>query len=278
MSIPTLTPSLLHSAADLPTLVLGPSLGTGSLALWGPAVPYLKEHFQLVAWDLPGHGESAPSTEEFSMGELAAASSRCSRHWKPTGHQPRRASCSTPACPSAGPSRCSWPRLPRRLCRAVGHLLGGKDRHPGRLEGARRARGQGRHPGGARRFRRTLVRPRIHRGQPGHLHRTAAQPAGSRSFLLRPRLPRPGRLRPARGTAVHKRPILAIAGAHESSARRQMPSSLRARPQRAAPPPSTPSRTWPRPRTRRRHPRCSSISSPRLPRRRPHEHLRTPPR
>ena len=71
MSIPTLTPSLLHSATGLPTLVLGPSLGTGSLALWGPAVPYLKEHFQLVAWDLPGHGVSAPSTEEFSMAELA---------------------------------------------------------------------------------------------------------------------------------------------------------------------------------------------------------------
>lgn len=72
MSIPALTPTLLHPATDLPTLVLGPSLGTGSLALWGPAVPYLKEHFQLVAWDLPGHGESAPSTEEFSMAELAS--------------------------------------------------------------------------------------------------------------------------------------------------------------------------------------------------------------
>ena len=72
MSIPTLTPALLHRAENLPTLVLGPSLGTGSLALWGPAVPYLKDHFQLVAWDLPGHGESAPSTEDFSMSELAA--------------------------------------------------------------------------------------------------------------------------------------------------------------------------------------------------------------
>lgn len=71
MSTPTLTPSLLHGAAGKPTLVLGPSLGTGSLALWGPAVPYLKEHYQLVAWDLPGHGASAPSTEDFSMAELA---------------------------------------------------------------------------------------------------------------------------------------------------------------------------------------------------------------
>ncbi|PQZ94676.1 alpha/beta hydrolase [Arthrobacter sp. MYb227] len=73
MSIPTLTPSLFYRADNLPTLILGPSLGTGSLALWGPAVPFLKDHFQLVAWDLPGHGESAPSTEEFSMSELAAA-------------------------------------------------------------------------------------------------------------------------------------------------------------------------------------------------------------
>lgn len=71
MSVPVLTPSLLHSASDKPTLILGPSLGTGSLALWGPAVPYLAEYFQLIAWDLPGHGESAPSTEEFTMAELA---------------------------------------------------------------------------------------------------------------------------------------------------------------------------------------------------------------
>jgi len=73
MAIPALTPSLLHTNAALPTLILGPSLGTASLHLWGPAVPYLKEHFQLIAWDLPGHGESKASTEEFSMGELADA-------------------------------------------------------------------------------------------------------------------------------------------------------------------------------------------------------------
>lgn len=72
MSIPKLSPVLLNQAGELPTLVLGPSLGTGSLALWGPAVPYLKDRFQLVAWDLPGHGESAASAEAFSMTELAA--------------------------------------------------------------------------------------------------------------------------------------------------------------------------------------------------------------
>ena len=72
MAIPALTPSLLHADSSLPTLVVGPSLGTASLQLWGPALPYLEKHFQVVAWDLPGHGASAPSTEDFSMQDLAA--------------------------------------------------------------------------------------------------------------------------------------------------------------------------------------------------------------
>lgn len=72
MAVPQLTPSLLHTNKDLPTLIAGPSLGTAALPLWGPAVPYLKEHFQVVAWDLPGHGESKPSTQAFSLGELAS--------------------------------------------------------------------------------------------------------------------------------------------------------------------------------------------------------------
>jgi 3-oxoadipate enol-lactonase len=77
MTEPKLTATALnHSAEDVagkPTLVLGPSLGTGAAALWGPAVPYLSNDFRLVAWDLPGHGASAPSTEPFSLEELAAA-------------------------------------------------------------------------------------------------------------------------------------------------------------------------------------------------------------
>lgn len=71
MAVPQLTPSVLHTNKELPTLIVGPSLGTASLQLWGPAVPYLKDHFQLIAWDLPGHGASKPSTEEFSMSQLA---------------------------------------------------------------------------------------------------------------------------------------------------------------------------------------------------------------
>ena len=71
MAVPQLTPSLLHTSKELPTLIAGPSLGTAALPLWAPALPYLKEHFQVIAWDLPGHGESKPSTEEFTLAELA---------------------------------------------------------------------------------------------------------------------------------------------------------------------------------------------------------------
>jgi 3-oxoadipate enol-lactonase/4-carboxymuconolactone decarboxylase len=54
-------------------LVLGPSLGTSARALWGRAGAVLAEYFDVVAWDLPGHGVSAPSVSAFSMSELAAA-------------------------------------------------------------------------------------------------------------------------------------------------------------------------------------------------------------
>jgi 3-oxoadipate enol-lactonase len=79
MTQPQLTATLLAQGpaptpdGPAPTLVLGPSLGTAAKALWGPAVPHLAEHFRLVAWDLPGHGASVPSTAAYSMAELAAA-------------------------------------------------------------------------------------------------------------------------------------------------------------------------------------------------------------
>lgn len=56
-----------------PALLLGPSLGTGAKALWGPIAPRLAEHFDLFAWDLPGHGGAPASSGDFSMAELASA-------------------------------------------------------------------------------------------------------------------------------------------------------------------------------------------------------------
>lgn len=56
--------------ADL--LVLGPSLGTSTI-LWEKAIPALAAQHRVVAWDLPGHGDSPAATAGFSVGDLADA-------------------------------------------------------------------------------------------------------------------------------------------------------------------------------------------------------------
>jgi 3-oxoadipate enol-lactonase len=51
-------------------LILGPSLGTAA-PLWDDALPALSADYALVRWDLPGHGKSDPTSEPFTMAELA---------------------------------------------------------------------------------------------------------------------------------------------------------------------------------------------------------------
>ena len=60
--------------AELPLLVLGPSLGTTAATRWTAcAAAGLTEVFDVVAWDLPGHGHNRAVPEEpFTMAELAA--------------------------------------------------------------------------------------------------------------------------------------------------------------------------------------------------------------
>ena len=74
--IPSITAVRLSGArnrAELPLLVLGPSLGTSAKALWTHCAPGLTDAFDLVAWDLPGHGHNRVVPEEpFTMAELAA--------------------------------------------------------------------------------------------------------------------------------------------------------------------------------------------------------------
>lgn len=72
MTIPTLTLTAPLGPADAPLLVFGPSLGTSTI-LWETVTPSLSEHYRVVAWDLPGHGDSAPTTEAFTVAELADA-------------------------------------------------------------------------------------------------------------------------------------------------------------------------------------------------------------
>lgn len=54
-----------------PLLLLGPSLGTAGSVLWEAAAGLLAADFEVVAWDLPGHGVSPAAEEPFTMAELA---------------------------------------------------------------------------------------------------------------------------------------------------------------------------------------------------------------
>jgi 3-oxoadipate enol-lactonase / 4-carboxymuconolactone decarboxylase len=59
--------------AELPLLVLGPSLGTSAATLWSTCAAHLTDAFDVVAWDLPGHGHNRSVPEEpFTIDELAA--------------------------------------------------------------------------------------------------------------------------------------------------------------------------------------------------------------
>ena len=74
--IPAVTTVRLTGAShrsELPLLVLGPSLGTSATALWSACAQGLTDAFDVVAWDLPGHGHNrAVHDEPFTMAELAA--------------------------------------------------------------------------------------------------------------------------------------------------------------------------------------------------------------
>jgi 3-oxoadipate enol-lactonase len=62
---------LAGSAESERLLVVGPSLGTSVEALWDAAATLLDGEAEIVGWDLPGHGRSVPTTETFSIADLA---------------------------------------------------------------------------------------------------------------------------------------------------------------------------------------------------------------
>jgi 3-oxoadipate enol-lactonase len=56
-----------------PLLMVGPSLGTSAETLWDRAAVLLGDRFEVVGWDLPGHGRSRAAAEPFTVADLAAA-------------------------------------------------------------------------------------------------------------------------------------------------------------------------------------------------------------
>jgi 3-oxoadipate enol-lactonase/4-carboxymuconolactone decarboxylase len=54
-------------------LVVGPSLGTSVTDLWSACAERLADRFEVIGWDLPGHGLSRPADAPFSVVDLADA-------------------------------------------------------------------------------------------------------------------------------------------------------------------------------------------------------------
>lgn len=52
-------------------LVVGPSLGTSVALLWRDCVALLGDDFEVIGWDLPGHGSGAPATGPFTVADIA---------------------------------------------------------------------------------------------------------------------------------------------------------------------------------------------------------------
>lgn len=72
VTTPYLTAVRLGGSQSLPLLVLGPALGTSARTLWSRCAAQLSEKFEVLAWDLPGHGSNSEVTKPFSIAELAA--------------------------------------------------------------------------------------------------------------------------------------------------------------------------------------------------------------
>jgi 3-oxoadipate enol-lactonase/4-carboxymuconolactone decarboxylase len=72
-AVPSVTGTVLGAPGPgRPLLLLGPAIGTSAATLWERCAGELAADFELLAWDLPGHGRSAPATDGFSIAELAA--------------------------------------------------------------------------------------------------------------------------------------------------------------------------------------------------------------
>ncbi|MFE6645565.1 alpha/beta fold hydrolase [Nocardioides sp. NPDC057772] len=74
---PRITPVELAGDPSKPILVVGPSLGTSVTALWSAAAELLPDRFNVIGWELPGHGHGTPTTDGFSMADLAAGVLAC---------------------------------------------------------------------------------------------------------------------------------------------------------------------------------------------------------
>lgn len=64
-----------HNPAK-PLLVLGPGIGTAVEPLWGKAAQLLANDYEIIGYDLPGHGRSEASTDQWEIDDLANIAAR----------------------------------------------------------------------------------------------------------------------------------------------------------------------------------------------------------
>lgn len=69
--VPAIAARRISRRDAYPVVVLGPSLGTSAAALWTEVAALLHQAYDIVWWDLPGHGQGGTATG-FSMADLAA--------------------------------------------------------------------------------------------------------------------------------------------------------------------------------------------------------------
>lgn len=62
-----------------PLLILGPGLGTAVEPLWGKTAQLLADQFEIVGYDLPGHGRSEASTQQWELDQLATVAANIGR-------------------------------------------------------------------------------------------------------------------------------------------------------------------------------------------------------
>jgi 3-oxoadipate enol-lactonase len=70
MTVPRIVITEPSGPEGAPLVVLGPSLGTSTI-LWDSTARLLRERFRIVAFDLPGHGNSPAASDVFTVGEIA---------------------------------------------------------------------------------------------------------------------------------------------------------------------------------------------------------------
>lgn len=59
-----------------PLLVVGPGIGTAVEPLWGKTAQLLADDYEIIGYDLPGHGRSEASTEQWGLDDLANIAAR----------------------------------------------------------------------------------------------------------------------------------------------------------------------------------------------------------